>query len=68
VHLHGDVYEGTFGNKIVKKLLHYVIMGDMNLSKNSDVLQLVGRVTCGIRKCFARTGLNMLAGPVQIFR
>ena len=23
-----DSYEGTFGNKIAKKLLHYVIMGD----------------------------------------
>jgi len=36
--------KGTSETKLLK-ILHYVIMGDMNLTKNSGVMQLVGMVS-----------------------
>jgi hypothetical protein len=40
-----DSYEGTFGNKIVKKLLQYAIMGDKMSPGNCGVFQLLKEVT-----------------------
>jgi len=40
-----DSYEGTFGNKIIKKLLQYAIMGDIISPGNQGVFQLLKKET-----------------------